>query len=85
MLKAISIKFFVSSHTTLIAVSLILSSHAILAVVSYFSLQLAHLVEHQLLDEQVKSIYQLASYVTRLGSFDKNYQLGEYLFDQRLK
>jgi len=46
---------------------------------------LAHLVEHQLLDEQVKSIYQLASYVTRLKSFDKNYQLGEYLFDQRLK
>jgi len=47
---------------------------------------LAHLVEHQFLDEQVKSINQLAQYVTRLKSFKTDhYELGEYLFDQRLK
>jgi len=47
---------------------------------------LAHLVEHHFLDEQVKSINQLAQYVTRLRSFkEDHYKLGEYLFDQRLK
>lgn len=46
---------------------------------------LSHLLEHDFLEEQVESIYQLATYVTRLRSFKSNYKLGEYLFDQKLQ
>lgn len=46
---------------------------------------LSHLLEHDFLEEQVESIYQLATYVTRLRSFSHNYKLGEYLFDQKLQ
>lgn len=46
---------------------------------------LSHLLEHDFLEEQVESIYQLATYVTRLNSFKNNYKLGEYLFDQKLQ
>jgi ferritin heavy chain len=45
----------------------------------------SHMLEHHFLDEQIKSIYTLGSYVTRLESFKSNYKLGEYLFDQKLK
>jgi ferritin heavy chain len=47
---------------------------------------LAHILEHEFLEEQVSSISKLAHFVTRLRSFEKgnNYKLGEYIFDQHL-
>ncbi|CAG5115380.1 unnamed protein product [Candidula unifasciata] len=47
---------------------------------------LAHILEHEFLEEQVSSISKLARYVTRLRSFagGNNYKLGEYIFDQHL-
>lgn len=45
---------------------------------------LTHILEHEFLEEQVRSIRELAGYVTRLRSFKTNYALGEYMFDQKL-
>ncbi|BFY98483.1 hypothetical protein BsWGS_01523 [Bradybaena similaris] len=47
---------------------------------------LAHILEHEFLEEQVSSISKLARFVTRLRSFadGNNYKLGEYIFDQHM-
>jgi len=48
-------------------------------------IHLANFLEQHFLDSKVKSIHQLAQYVTRLRSFEANsYQLGEHLFDKWL-
>ncbi|RUS83970.1 hypothetical protein EGW08_008276 [Elysia chlorotica] len=54
---------------------------------------LAHILEHDFLQEQVKAIYDLGQYVTRLRKFapknirnvrTSSYRLAEYMFDQNL-
>ncbi|XP_041369311.1 yolk ferritin-like [Gigantopelta aegis] len=46
---------------------------------------LSHILEHPFIDEQVSSIKQFADYITRLRKFKNDYNMGEFLFDQKLQ
>lgn len=63
--------------------SQLLAIHA--AAEKHNDAHLSHFLEHELLDEQINSIYEFGGHVTRLRQFGDNYKLGEYLFDQNLK